>query len=158
MKRAVLRDEAFPADVRNVSQDGGKQVAPVHFDLLEGTDPLPQLRQDLLAYTSRLVKLRTRCVALSVNDTSFLHTDFNDGKRVLVWQRGPGVDGSLVVVVANFSDWGNGTAPGAEYVVPNWPAGRSWQEITQQRNVPSDWAGREPLFAWEAKVYLSQSA
>jgi 1,4-alpha-glucan branching enzyme len=140
----------------NVSQDGGKQVAPVHFDLLEGTDPLPQLRRDLLGYVSRLVKLRTGCAALSVNETNFLHTDFNDGKRVLVWQRGPGADGSLVVVVANFSDWGSGTAPDAEYVVPNWPDGRSWREVPQQRNVPPEWVGREPLFPWEAKVYLSQ--
>ncbi|QNI33413.1 alpha amylase [Alloacidobacterium dinghuense] len=139
----------------NVSQDGGKQVAPVHFDLLDGSDPLPNLRQDLLAYVSRLVKLRTSCFALGVNDTSFLHTDFNDGKRVLVWQRGPGPDGSLVVVVANFSDWGTTPAQDGQYVVANWPGGRNWTEVTQQREVPGEWAGREPLFPWEAKVYLS---
>jgi pullulanase len=145
----------------NVSQDGGKQVAPVHFELLDNVnDPIQQavvlLRQDLLAYVSRLVHLRTSSLALSVNDTSFLHVDFNDGKRVVVWQRGPGSDGSLVIVLANFSDFSTDTSIGsAEYVVPNWPGGRSWREITQQRNVPANFVGREPIFAWEAKVYVS---
>jgi pullulanase len=146
----------------NVSQDGGKQVTPVHFELLENVSDATQqeivlLRQDLLAYVSRLVHLRTDCLALSVNDTSFLHVDFNDGKRVLVWQRGPGSDGSLVIVVANFSDFSTDTSIGsaAEYVVPNWPRGRRWREITQQRDVPADFVGREPIFAWEAKVYVS---
>ncbi|NYF52094.1 alpha-amylase family glycosyl hydrolase [Tunturiibacter gelidoferens] len=146
----------------NVSQDGGKQVAPVHFELLDNVnDPIQQavvlLRQDLLAYVSRLVHLRTSSLALSVNDTSFLHVDFNDGKRVVVWQRGPGSDGSLVIVLANFSDFNTDTSIGssAEYVVPNWPSGRSWREITQERNVPANFAGREPIFAWEAKVYVS---
>jgi hypothetical protein len=58
-----------------------------------------------------------------------------------------------VVVVANFSDV---TPPGSEYVVPNWPAtpvGRRWREVTQDRDVPGAWIGREPLFPWEAKVY-----
>lgn len=146
----------------NVSQDGGKQVAPVHFDLLDNaSDPMQQalvvMRRNLLAYVSRLVQARTSILALSVNDTAFLHVDFNDGKRVIVWQRGPGSDGSLAIVVANFSDWSTDTSvgPSAEYVVPNWPAGHTWKEITQQRNVPAEWVGREPLFAWEAKVYLS---
>jgi glycosidase len=146
----------------NVSQDGGKQVAPVHFELLDNVSDATEqatvlLRQDLLAYVSRLVHLRTGCLALSVNDTSFLHVDFNDGKRVLVWQRGPGSDGSLVVVVANFSDFSTDMSLGsaAEYFVPNWPGGRTWREITQQRDIPNDFVGREPIFAWEAKVYLS---
>ena len=56
--------------------------------------------------SSRLVKLRTRADALAVNDTEFLHVDFNDGKRVVVWRRGrDGID-DPVVVVANFSDLG----------------------------------------------------
>jgi pullulanase len=40
--------------------------------------------------------------------------------------------------------------------VHNWPAtppGRHWREITQDRDVPPEWVGREPLYAWEAKVY-----
>jgi hypothetical protein len=31
--------------------------------------------------------------------------------------------------------------------------GRRWREVTQERDVPGEWAGREPLFPWEAKVY-----
>jgi hypothetical protein len=31
--------------------------------------------------------------------------------------------------------------------------GRRWREITQDRGVPIEWAGREPIFPWEAKVY-----
>ena len=64
-----------------------------------------------------------------------------------------------MIVVANFSDFGtpepfNGRS---EYVVNNWPAtpaGRRWREITQERDVPTEWAGREPIFPWEAKVYV----
>jgi pullulanase len=47
--------------------------------------------------------------------------------------------------------------PRSHYEVPNWPAtppGRHWREITQARDVPQTWAGREPLFPWEAKVYV----
>jgi hypothetical protein len=115
------------------------------------------LRKDLLAYVTRTVHLRTSCLALGVNDTTFLHVDFNDGKRVLVWQRGPGPDGSLVIVVANFSDFRTDTSAGAaaEYVIPEWPAGHTWREVTQQRDVPANFVGREPIFAWEAKVYRS---
>ena len=65
-----------------------------------------------------------------------------------------------MVVVANFSDWGtaNQHDPHATYVVPYWPAtppGKRWQEVTQERDVPADWIGREPLYPWEAKVYVT---
>ena len=105
---------------------------------------------------SRLVKLRTSHASLAVNDTEFIHVDFNEGKRVLVWRRGHPAD--PVVVVANFSDFTtpNATGPAAEYVVSNWPVvapGRQWKEITQNRVVASNHVGREPIFAWEAKVY-----
>jgi pullulanase len=109
-------------------------------------------------HVARLVHLRTRSAALAVNDTDFIHVDFEEGKRVLVWKRGrPGVD-DPVVVLANFSDFETAPPfdPASEYRVPNWPttpAGRRWREISQDRNVPSEWAGREPIFAWEAKVY-----
>jgi pullulanase len=89
------------------------------------------------------VHLRTSAPALSVNDTEFIHVDFNDNKRVLVWKRG-GIGQDPVVVVANFSDYAtpNGlTDPAAEYVVPNWPAtppGRHWREVPQQRDVRPD--------------------
>ena len=62
-----------------------------------------------------------------------------------------------VVVVANFSDFATDTSvPSAEYVVPNWPgtpAGKRWRDVSQARDVPNEWIGREPIFPWEAKVY-----
>jgi glycosidase len=149
----------------NVDQAGGKQVDPVNYTRLEDgvlsdgktPDPLPPIRRRILAYVSTLVKLRTSQPALSVNDTNFIHVDFNDNKRVLVWQRGAaGQD--PVVVLANFSDFmtADPSNPNSVYVVPNWPAtpaGRHWREVTQSRPVPDNWIGREPIFPWEAKVY-----
>jgi pullulanase len=135
----------------NVTQADGKQVDPVNYARLEGTDPTTQMRQRILAYVSRLVKLRTAHPALGVNDTNFFHIDFNDGKRVLVWQRGD-AETDPVVVLANFSDF----ISAEEYVVPNWPVtpvGRQWREVTQDRLVPENWIGREPIYPWEAKVY-----
>jgi pullulanase len=127
-----------------------KQVDPVNFSRLDD-----EWRKRVFYYVARLVKFRTKSAALAVNDTDFIHVDFNDGKRVLVWKRGSGDD--IVVVVANFSDWGTDTRQtNAEYVVPNWPplpAGRRWYEVTQDRDVPLAWAGREAIVAWEAKVY-----
>ena len=43
----------------NVDQAGGKQVDPVNYARLEGTDAVTQMRQRILTYVSRLVKLRT---------------------------------------------------------------------------------------------------
>jgi pullulanase len=136
-----------------VSQAGGKQVDPVNFSRL-GDD----WRKRIKEYVSRLIKLRTSYDALSVNDTEFIHVDFNDGKRVLVWRRGlPGSD-KQVVVLANFSDFGTPDpfSSTSEYFVPNWPPtpqGKNWREIPQDRDVSSGQIGREPLFPWEAKVY-----
>jgi glycosidase len=130
-----------------------KQADPVNFDRAKET-----WRQRVLHYMSCLVKFRTTCDALSVNDTDFIHTDFHEGKRVVVWRRGhPGND-ALVVVVANFPDYGRPEplTPHAESVVPHWPAippGKWWREITQDRLMPPQWVGREPIFPWEAKVY-----
>ena len=64
----------------------------------------------------------------------------------------------MVIVVANFSDSGTRDPgdPSSEYVIPSWPAapfGHGWREVTQDRGVPDEWAGREPVFPWEAKVY-----
>jgi hypothetical protein len=137
----------------DVSERGGKEVDPVHFFRLQ--EPM---RHSIIEYVSRLVHLRTRHPALGVLDTDFIHVDFNDDKRVLVWKRGmAGQD--PVVVVANFSDFAtaNGlTDPSAEYVVPNWPQtppGRQWREVTQRRAVAPHQIGQEPIFPWEAKVY-----
>jgi pullulanase len=130
-----------------------KQRDAVNYERLD--EPF---RRRVFEYVARLVKFRTRYDALSVNDTDFIHVDFNDGKRVVVWRRGqPGSD-KQVVVVANFSDFVTADPfnPGAEYRVPNWPgtpAGKRWREITQARDVPPEWIGREPIFAWEAKAY-----
>ena len=117
----------------NVTQDGGKQVDPVNYGRLEGTDSTTQMRQRILTYVSGLVKFRTLSPALGVNDNNFFHVDFDDNKRVLAWTRGaPGMD--PVVVLANFSLFFS-TASGsvaAEYVVPGWPAtppGKQWREV-----------------------------
>jgi glycosidase len=110
-------------------------------------------RKDIFNYVARLVHLRTTSKALAVNDTQFIHVDFDEGKRVVVWQRGCGEQ--LVVVVANFS--GYSSPDGAEYVVPNWPnavPGKQWREVTQNRAVGEGKAGKEPIFPWEAKVYV----
>jgi len=137
----------------NVSDPGGKEVDPVDFSRLQ--EPL---RHGIFDYVARLVHLRTSHPALGVNDTDFLHVDFNDNKRVVVWSRGTaGQD--PVTVVANFSDYETPNAlidANAEYVVPNWPptpGGRHWREVTQRRDVPAGRVGREPIFSWEAKVY-----
>ena len=102
----------------------------------------------------RLAHLRTSHPALSVNDMKFIHVDFEGSKRVLVWA-------DPVVVVANFSDFttANALQPGSEYFVPNWPnspAGKHWSEMTRTeggRDVKTGRHNREPVFAWEAKVY-----
>jgi pullulanase len=116
-------------------------------------------RRRVFDFVARLVKFRTTSDALSVNETDFIHVDFTAGKRVLVWRRGrPGVD-DPVVVVANFSEFATDTSvPSAEYVVPNWPgtpAGKRWRDVSQARDVPDEWIGREPIFPWEAKVYAT---
>jgi pullulanase len=138
----------------NVKQDGGKQVDPVNFSRL-GKD---EWRRQMKDYVARLIKFRTSHDALAMNDTTFIHTDFNDGKRVMAWLRGQPDTDNLVVVVANFSDFGTAdpSHPAAEYRVENWPAtpaGKKWREITQQRDVPQEWIGREPIYPWEAKIY-----
>ncbi len=136
----------------NVTQDGGKQVDPVDFSRLQ-----EDWRRRIFDYVARLVKFRTESPALSVNDTTFIHTDFTDGKRVVVWRRG-GNQETPVVVVSNFSDFvsENALTPAGEYRVRNWPStpvGKRWREVTQDRVVAPEFVGREPLFAWEAKVY-----
>jgi pullulanase/glycogen debranching enzyme len=62
----------------NVTHQGGKQVDPVNFSRFDDPD-----RRDLFEYVGRLVHLRTSHRALSVNDTSFIHVDFDAGKRCL---------------------------------------------------------------------------
>jgi 1,4-alpha-glucan branching enzyme len=146
--------DIFHGSTNGRTPDDNKQLDPVNYERLD-QDPW---RQQVFEYVSRLVKFRTSSDALSVDDTAFIHLDFNDGKRVLTWRRGrEGLD-APVVVVANFSDWGTTDPdnPAAEYVVANWPAtpqGKHWREITRGRRVAAHRVGREPLFPWEAKVY-----
>ena len=134
--------------------DDNKQLDPVNYDRLDRD----LWRQDVFRYVARLVRLRTRSDALAVNDTTFIHIDFEEGKRVLAWRRGrEGID-DPVVVLANFSDWGttDPMKPASEYVVSNWPqtpTGKRWREVTMDRVVAPGRAGREPVFPWEAKVY-----
>jgi pullulanase len=137
----------------NVTQNFGKQVDPVNFARLQD-----DWRARIKEYASRLIQLRTSYDALAVNDVEFIHADFDDGKRVMAWRRGEAGSASQVVVVANFSDFATPDAdqPDAEYVVNNWPAtpsNRRWREVPQERWVDEARAGREPLYAWEAKVY-----
>jgi pullulanase len=134
-----------------LDSDSGKETDPVNFSRLAD-----DWRQRIFGYVANLVRFRRTAPALAVNDTAFIHTDLTPGRRVFAWQRGPASD--PVVVVANFSDWQtpNPADPASEYVIAGWPAapaGRHWHEVTQDRDIPDDWAGREPLYPWEAKVY-----
>ncbi|MEU4689973.1 alpha-amylase family glycosyl hydrolase [Actinoplanes sp. NPDC023714] len=149
----ILAGEEFADDHDLPIRHPEKQTDPVNYDRL--ADPW---RRRVFDHVARLVRLRHEAEALSVNDTRFLHTDFTGGRRVLVWQRGRSAD-TPVVVIANFSDWSQG--PGDEYVVPGWPAtppGQRWREVTQDRVVPPEWAGREWLPRWAAMVYTLEPA
>ncbi len=130
-----------------------KQRDAVNFERI--MDPF---RKRIFEYVSRLVKLRTSNEALGVNETEFIHVDFDDGKRVVAWRRGRPNSDRQVVVVANFSDFESWRSGSDEYRVPNWPAtppGTRWIEVTQDRPVPDEWVARAALFAWEAKVYAT---
>jgi len=129
-----------------------KQIDPVNFERFN--EPW---RRDLFTYVARLVKLRTSTPALGRNECRLLHDDTTSGRRIAVWQRGVAPD--YVIVVANFSDFGSQGGLAGEYVVPGWPTDvgdRSWFEVSQtDAPRPAPNAGREPLFAWEAKVYVA---
>lgn len=136
----------------HVTEGSGKQIDPVNYSRL-GED----WRRRIKEYVGRLVHFRTSYDALAVNDVEIIHVDL-DGKQVVAWRRGlPGAD-TVVVVVANFSDFTTTPSPCAEYVVHHWPStppGCIWREVGQDRPVPQEWIGREPIFAWEAKVYAT---
>jgi hypothetical protein len=114
-------------------------------------------RQRVFQHVARLVKLRTRHPALSSDHVRLIHVDTHDHKRVAVWERGKEGGEDRVVVVANFSDYGTPQGEQGEYRVPGWPGtppGRRWREVTQDRVVSPNWVGREPIWPWEAKVYV----
>jgi pullulanase len=133
----------------NLNEFDHKQIDPVNYSRMA-----EEWRSHLFQYVARLTHFRTTSAALATNDTNFIHVDFEAGKRVLVWRRGYGEQ--IVVVVANFSDYGTPPQPNAEYVIPNFPETpfrKQWREVTGDRIVPAEWIGREPIFPWEAKVY-----
>jgi pullulanase len=136
----------------HVTEGSGKQIDPVNYSRLD-----EDWRRRVKEYVGRLVHLRTSCHALAVNDVDVIHVDLN-GKQVVAWRRGVPSSDSIVVVVANFSDFTTPAGPGAEYVVRRWPPtppGCQWREAGQDRLVPPEWIGREPIFSWEAKVYVT---
>jgi pullulanase len=144
----ILAGEEFADQHDRTLTHPDKQKDPLNFSRLK--DPW---RRRVFDYVARLVSFRKTSVALSVNDTNFIHADFSGGRRILAWVRGDPAQHDPVVIVANFSDV---RPEGSEYRVPNWPAtppGRSCREVSQNRSVPIDWIGREPLFPWEAKIY-----
>jgi 1,4-alpha-glucan branching enzyme len=145
----IFAGEEF-ADQMDRSVDmGKKQSDPVNYSRKNDGG----WRQALFGYVATLVKLRTKCPALGEDDTEFFHVDASRRGRIMAWRRGrPGEERMPVFVVANFSDE---NTPGPEYVVPNWPDRdqSGWREVSQGRNVPAEWVGREPLMAWEAKIY-----
>ena len=137
----------------HISQEGGKQVDPVNFTRLSDAW---RRRDSGVCCPSDQVQDHERRPG---GQRHRLHP-----RRFQRRQAGAGLaprsadSDTMVVVVANFSDFGTAEpfSPGAEYHVPNWPAlppGKQWREITQERDVPPEWAGREPIFPWEAKVY-----
>ncbi|KIW99026.1 uncharacterized protein Z519_00689 [Cladophialophora bantiana CBS 173.52] len=121
-----------------------KQSDPVNYERKSD-----DWRTRIFNYVATLIALRKNCPALGVDDTSFIHVDNSRGGKIIAWVRGTT---NPVVVVANFTD--NDT-PGPRYYVPNWPDRdrNDWREITQNRAVPAEWVGNEPLMHWEAKVY-----
>lgn len=123
-----------------------KQSDPVNYER-----KVEDWRTRIFSCVSTLVNLRKNCPALRVNDTEFIHVDNSRGGKIMAWQRG-GQGQIPVVVVANFTDY---DTPGPQYYVENWPERDKpgWREVTQNRDVPNEWVGNEPLMHWEAKVY-----
>ena len=149
----ILAGEEFADRHDAFDENGNVTQACVNFSRLAD-----DWRERIKSYVSRLIQLRTSYDALAGNELEIIHTDFEDGKRVMAWRRGHAGSDAQVIVVANFSDFATPDAdePHAEYVVPAWPEAppnRRWREVPQERWVAETRAGREPLYAWEAKVY-----
>lgn len=145
----IFAGEEFADQMDRSIDMSKKQTDPVNYERKNDGE----WRQALFGYVANLVKFRTKCPALGENDTDFFHIDQSRGRKIMAWRRGRTGDGRQpVIVVANFSDEGT---PGPEYVVSNWPGRHEsgWREISQGRDVPPEWVGREPLLPWEAKIY-----
>lgn len=143
----IFAGEEF-ADQMDRSVDmSKKQSDPVNYDRKNDGG----WRAALFEYVANLVGFRTKCPALGEDDTDFFHVD--QGGKIMAWSRGQTGEGKMpVVVVANLTDWGT---EGEQYVIPNWPDKEldGWREVSQKRDVPTEWVGKEPLMAWEAKIY-----
>ena len=140
----IFAGEEFLDQQDSFPDDSKKQSDPVFY--ARKADPW---RAELFAYVARLVRFRIACPALGDDYTDFIHVD--RGGQIMAWRRGA-IGSPPVVVVANFSDY---DTAGTEYVVQNWPDQdvSGWREVTQDRAVPNEWVGREPLMHWEVKVY-----
>ncbi len=92
---------------------------PLHWDLLGNEN-----NSDLLHYYSGLVYLRKTTDALKTENIEFFHHD--PEHKLMAWRRWD-EGGSLVAVVANFSD-----EPLGDYSVPFFPSedGGQWHEFT----------------------------
>ncbi|KAE9363225.1 glycoside hydrolase family 13 protein [Stipitochalara longipes BDJ] len=126
--------------------DSDKQSDPVNYER-----KADDWRTRIFNYVANMVQFRKTSPALGDDDTDFIHVDQSRGGKIMAWKRG-GQGKIPVVVVANFTDE---DTEGTEYVVDNWPDKEvaGWREVTQNRDVPAEWVGREPLMHWEAKVY-----
>jgi pullulanase len=149
----ILAGDEF-ADVSDLATtDPDKEIDSINWSRMNDA-----WRQAVRAAVARLIHLRTTAPALAGDQLKTLNIDVTAGRRVVAYQRGS--DTEPVITIVNFSDWGTDVSvPGAEYVIPGWPqtpAGRTWREATQDRPVPNVWAGREPIYPWEAKVYYTQ--
>lgn len=125
---------------------GQKQIDPVNYE--RKAEPW---RSAVFNYVANLIRFREQCPALGDNDTNFFFTDESRGGKIMAWTRGA-AGHEPVIVVANFSDE---DTPGTEYVIHGWPDTErdDWREISQGRDVPREWVGREPLMQWEVKIY-----
>ncbi|KUJ11682.1 glycoside hydrolase family 13 protein [Mollisia scopiformis] len=125
---------------------GQKQIDPVNYE--RKAEPW---RSAVFNYVANLVRFREQCPALGDDDTNFFFTDESRGGKIMAWTRG-GSGNAPVVVVANFTDE---DTPGTEYVIDGWPDQDrdDWREVSQGRDVPREWVGREPLMQWEVKIY-----
>ena len=124
-----------------------KQEDPINW--MSKTDPW---RSRIFRCVARLIELRKRSQALGVNDTSFIHFDFSNGRRIVAWVRGDDAN-TLVVTVANFSSV---QITDSQYIVDNWPntpAGMKWRDTMQDGSPVVENAGQVPLGPWDAKVY-----
>lgn len=143
----IFAGEEFADQMDRSTDMSKKQSDPVNYGRKNDGD----WRAALFEYVANLVKFRTKCPALGEDDTNFFHVA--QGGKIMAWSRGQAGAGKMpVIVVANFTDQ---NTEGEQYVIPNWPGREQdgWREVSQTRDVPTEWVGKEPLMAWEAKIY-----